>query len=177
METYCEPKELVENPDFRSQRALTLGCLSEEMIDKPIVGLMNRLNDKECFFTLQCCYGHFLFDGRRDPENLEPLPESDAIKEVEYRIAYIAFCIENSTPGKKLLALLRNSVSIDPDNIQFCSADWFWDRQVNSFALQVEPDRFKARDKAQIGYREALKVEAVRNRFFHHLEQSLSDLA
>lgn len=29
--------------------------------------------------------------------------------------------------------------AIEPDYLQFGSADWFWERWLNSYALQVEP--------------------------------------
>lgn len=49
------------------------------------------------------------------------------------------------------------------------SAGWFWRRQVNSYALQVEPDRFKHKDIAILGYKEALYFESVRNKFINKL--------
>ena len=60
-------------------------------------------------------------------------------------------------------------MDVDPDNIQFCCAEWFWERQVNSYALQVEPDRFKCEDKAILDYIEALKIERIRNESFTQL--------
>jgi hypothetical protein len=92
---------------------------------------------------------------------------------VEYKIAYIAFCIENSDLGKMLFDALKKIANIDPENIQFCGAEWFWERQVNSYALQVEPDRFKFADKAILDYREALKIEKIRNEFFVRLKELL----
>ena len=65
---------------------------------------------------------------------------------------------------------LQEITTIDPENIQFCSARWFWRKQVNSYALQVEPDRFKHKDKAVLDYREALHIEKLRNEVFHKLE-------
>lgn len=86
--------------------------------------------------------------------------------EVEYRIAYIALCIENSDLGRMFSNALKGIADIDPENIQFCCAEWFWERQVNSCAIQVEPDRFKFEDKAILGYQEALRIEEIRNEFF-----------
>lgn len=83
----------------------------------------------------QSCYGHFIYTGQRDPHNIEPLPVTDKIARVEYRIAYIALCIENNAAGIKLLKALKEITVIDPENIQFCGADWFWERQINSYAL------------------------------------------
>jgi len=139
------------------------------MIDGPIVGLINDLNLLPHCFTLQCCYGHFVFDGQRDTDNFEPLPLTDPGCSVEYRIAYICFCIENSDAGREFLESLKTITEIDPDNIQLCCAEWFWERQVNTYALQVEPDRFKRQDTAELEYPEALCVEKIRNEFFSGL--------
>ena len=115
--------------------------LTNESIDKPIVDLINGFNKLPHRFILQSCYGHFVYNGQTDPHNLDPLPSKDIISSIEYRIAYIAFCIENSLPGRKLFEMLRKIKSFDPENIQSCCAEWFWKRQVNSYVLQVEPDR------------------------------------
>ena len=120
METYTEPKELVENPHY-----------------------------------------------------LEPLPISDTITRVEYRIAYLCLCFENSDLGRGLLEALNIIAAIDPANIQFCCAEWFWKRQINSYMLQVEPDRFKHKDRAILDYREALHIEKIRNKFFVQIEELL----
>ena len=77
------------------------------MIDEPIIELINAFNKLPFCFTLQSCYGHFVYSGQNDPQNLEPLPLTDTIGVVEYRIAYIAFCIENSDQGRKFLEALR----------------------------------------------------------------------
>jgi len=46
-------------------------------------------NELPYCFTLQSCFGHFVFCGQNDQQNLEPLPVNDPIVKVEYRIAYI----------------------------------------------------------------------------------------
>jgi len=56
------------------------------------------------------------------------LPVKDTIAKVEYRIVYIAFCIENSFLGRELFESLKEITAIDPENIQFCCAEWFWKR-------------------------------------------------
>ena len=173
METFIEPKELVENPHYQEQRQRCLAGLADDMIDAPIIGLINDFNKLPYCFTLQSCYGHFLYNGRKDPNNLDPLPVTNTIDTVEYRIAYIAFCIDNSESGRRLFDALKKITAIDPENIQFCCAEWFWKRQVNSYALQVEPDRFKHKDKAILNYKEALKIENIRNEFFIHLKELL----
>jgi len=166
LETFTEPKALVENQYYKYQRQKCLASLIDHVIDEPIIEIVNAFNKLPYCFTLQSCYGHFICSGQNDPHNLQPLPLTDTITAVEYRIAYIAFCVEYSEMGKRLLDALKEFTDVDPDNIQFCCAEWFWQRQVNSYALQVEPERFKFEDKAVLDYREALRIEKIRNEFF-----------
>ena len=173
METFTELKGLVENPHYRNQRQKSLADLTDVMIDVPIIKIINGFNKLPYCFTLQSCYGHFLYSGQKDPHNLAPLPVTKTIARVEYRIAYIAFCIDNSNSGKGLFEALKEITTIDPENIQFCCAEWFWKRQVNSYALQVEPERLKHQDKALLDYREALQIEKIRNEFFIQLQKLL----
>ncbi len=174
METFIEPKALVENPQYEAQRQKCLVGLNDGMLDEPIVDLINAFNRLPHCFTLQSCYGHFVPPGQNDPRNLEPLPIIDTPAEVEYRVAYVALCVENSDSGNMLLNRLKEIHLIDPENIQFCCAKWFWERQANSYALQVEPDRFKNEDSAILNYTEALKIEKVRNVFFARLKEFLT---
>jgi len=173
LETFTEPRELVENPHYQDQRQKTLAGLSADMIDAPILYLINGFNKLSYCFTLQSCCGHFIYNAQKDSHNLEPLPVTDTIAKVEYRIAYICLCIENSYLGRGLLEALIEITAIDPENVQFCCAEWFWKRQVNSYALQVEPDRFKRKDRAILDYKEALYIEKIRNEFFVRLEDLL----
>lgn len=146
------------------------------MIDAPIIDLINGFNRLPFCFTLQSCYGHFVYNGQHDPHNFEPLPATGALNEVEYRIAYIAFCIENSPLGRNLLERLKGITAIDPQYVQFCCAQWFWQQQINSYALQVEPHRFKHKDTATIGIKEALHIEKIRNEFFMRLGTLLENV-
>jgi hypothetical protein len=146
LKTFTEIKELVENPYYQEQRQKSMCGLTDGMIDLPIIEVIKGFNKLPCCFTLQSCYGHFIYNGNKDPHNLEPLPVKDTITKVEYRIAYIAFCIENSFLGRKLFESFKEITAIDPENLQFCCAEWFWKKQVNSYALQVEPERFKRKD-------------------------------
>ncbi len=171
MQTITEPKELEENNHYQEQRKKVLSRIVDSMIDLPIIKLINDFNELPCCFTLQSCYGHFLYEGQCDPNSINLLPHMKTIERVEYRIAYIAFCIENSESGKKFLEALKEIPVIDPENIQFCCADWFWKRQVNSYALQVEPDRFKHKDTAILDYSEALHIEKIRNEFYVRLQE------
>lgn len=176
METFTKPKALTANPHYHEQRQKCLAELSDKLIDKPIIELVNAFNKLPYCFTLQSCYGHFFYLGQNDPHSLAPLPLTDTIASVEYRIAYIALCIENSELGRMFLDTLKGIADTDPANIQFCCAEWFWERQVNSYALQVEPDRFKCEDRAILDYEEALKIEKIRDEFFVLLNQLLRKL-
>jgi hypothetical protein len=171
LETFTEPKKLVENPDYQEQRRESLADLSDDMIDAPIVDIINGFNKLPYCFTMQSCYGHFIYNKQKDPYNLEPLPATVTADRVEYRIAYLCLCIQNSALGERLLEALSEIPAIDPQNIQLCCAEWFWKRQVNSYALQVEPDRFKHKDTAILDYREALHIEKTRNEFFVQLRE------
>ncbi len=176
METFTEPKEMVENLHYQAQRNKSLGNLTDSMIDIPIIALINDFNKLSYCFTIQSCYGHFVYSVQKNSHNLEPLPVTDTIARVEYRIAYIAFCIENSASGRQLIETLKEVTAIDPKSIQFCCAEWFWKRQVNSFALQVEPDRFKTEDRAILDYKDALHIEKIRNEFFIRLDELLKNI-
>jgi hypothetical protein len=169
METFTAARAFVENPHYDEEREDSLQKLDFSIIDPPIVGIIRGFARLPFCFTLQSCYGHFLYPGQIDAYNIEPLPDDKRIGTVEYRIAYLAFCIEDSAPGRELFNNLREITSVDPNYIQFGSADWFWERQVNSYALQVEPKKHLTRDKCHIDYLEALHVEKVRNRFFDEL--------
>jgi hypothetical protein len=173
LETFIELKELTENSHYQMQRRKSLCNLTDDMIDEPIIDLINGFNRLPYCFTLQSCYGHFVYNGQNDSHNLEPLPVSEIITKVEYRIAYIAFCIENSLMGRGLFEALKEITAIDPEKVQFCCAEWFWERQVNSYALQVEPDRFKHYDTAVVDFKEALYIEKIRNEFFIRLYELL----
>ena len=166
----------MENPGYQEQKRKTLCDLTDEMIDKPIIDLINGFNKLPYCFTLQSCYGHFLYDGQKNSNNLEPLPVTGSISKVEYRIAYVAFCIENSLLGKELFEALKEITAVDPENVQFCCAEWFWERQVNSYVLQVEPDRFKRKDAVKVDFMEALHIERIRNEFFVRLYELLKNV-
>ena len=173
LETFTDLKEFAENPNFQKQKPKNLSGLTDDMMDMPIIPIIRGFNELSCCFTLQSCYGHFVYEGQRNPKNLDPLPASARIGNVEYRIAYIAFCIENSTSGRLLREALQKITAISKGYVQFGCAEWFWNRQVNSYALQVEPDRFKCQDTAVVEFREALHIEKIRNEFFIRLSELL----
>jgi len=166
LETFTCKKPLVPNPFHQDQRRRALAGLDLGAIDAPIVEIVRGFTKRTYCFTLQSCYGHFIHREQRQWNNLDPLPVSDRVATVEYRIAYLAFCIEPSGPGRDFLHDLEKIPAIDPAYIQFGCADWFWNKQVNSYVLQVEPDRFKTKDRIKVDYQEARHIEQVRNRFF-----------
>jgi len=171
METFTALKKFVANPRYIEQRKRALHSLDLESIDNPIRNLIQDLSQLSFCFTLQSCYGHFLHDPEvDDPQNLDPLPAHSNMASVQYRIAYIALCIQDNTAGRQLYSHLEKIPALDPEYIQFGCAEWFWEQQVNSFALQVEPRRFMYKDQATIPYQEALHVQQVREIFVRELE-------
>jgi len=170
VETFTAPKKVIENPDYRAQRKRSLSKLDFKTIDVPIREMVRSFARLPYSFTLQCCFGHFLYTGQKNRHNLEPLPGSGRLTNIEYRIAYVALCIDNSPLGKSLLESLEQLPLINPEYIQFGCAEWFWARQVNSYALQVEPLRFMTRDTCVIEYPEAHHVEKIRSQFFTQLD-------
>ena len=176
METFVPPKNLAENPRYLNQRRGTLDVLDERMIDTPIVGLIREMNLLPYCFTLQCCFGHFGQNDQGDSYYLESACISDKNRDISYRLAYVCFCVENTVSGRWLLGLLADMPSVDPQYLQFGSAEWFWSRQVNTFVLQVQPERFKHKDIAVLSYPEALQVENVRDRFFDRLRTAIKGI-
>ena len=171
METFTEPKGFVDNPRYVQQRQASLAALDIDTIDAPIVDIVSSFQDLPCCFTLQSCYGHFIHAAQQDRNSTERLPISESIATVTYHIAYVALCLENSPAGKELLDDLMDIPAADPEFIQFGSADWFWARQVNSYALQVEPKRYMDKDQVTVDYREALHIQEVRDSFFSELRK------
>jgi hypothetical protein len=171
METFVEFKNMVRDPHFHEQRQRALDNLDMNLIDAPIAGLIDAFAKLPFCFTQQCCFGHFLYAGQKDRHRIEPLPASGAVRTIEYRIAYIAVCIENSASGTTLLKGLKQIPAIDPEYIQCGCAEWFWRQQVNSYALQVEPKRYMTKDTCSVDYSEALHIENVKNKFFAALNK------
>jgi len=174
METFTNSKVFVNNPDFRLKRIKSINHLNYNAIDEPIQDIIRDISKLTYCFTLQSCYGHFVYEDQRNQHNIVPLPTSPISGEIEYRIAYLAFCLENNEEGKDFLKKLESLTLIDEKYIQSGSAEWFWQRQVNSFVLQVEPERFKYQDKATVEYEEALHLEKIKNTFFIELRKLIS---
>ena len=173
METFTRLKKFKKNLYYQEQRQKSIDTLKIGIIDKPIVNLIKWFLKLPYCFTLQSCYGHFVYDGQRNTDNIEKVLKSQNIKFVEYRIAYIALCMQDSKSGSKLFEELSMVPQIDDKYIQFGCAEWFWERQVNSFALQIEPERYSTKDKVFIDYEEALHIEIIRNKFFKKLKDMI----
>jgi hypothetical protein len=170
LDTFAEPREFVEDSGYVQRRRQTLSALDLGTIDAPIRDLVGRLAGLPHCFTLQSCYGHFLYEGQRDPHGLGPLPTRD-VGQVRFRMAYLALCLRGDEDGRRFRRSLRELTEIDPQYVQFGSAEWFWRQHPNSYALQVVPERFKDRDEAIIQYAEAALVQKVRDQFFKQLRE------
>jgi len=175
LETFTQIKQFVDNPRYDEQRREIVDELDSDTIDAPIADLISGLAMLPYCFTLQSCYGHFLHGDQRNPRNTEPLPVSGHIAVVEYRLAYIALCIQNDDSGKALFDDLANVVAIDPAYVQWGCAEWFWSTYPNSYVLQVEPAGHMKKDKVSVDYREALHLEMTRDRFFSVLKGVVRD--
>ena len=173
METFTQARELVETDGYAKARTEAIAALDLSAVDGPIVDIVEGFAALPHCFTLQCCYGHFICGPEQDSHSLEPI-SSDSPGPVRYRIAYVAFCLEYSDGGRTLLRSLAKLPSIDPEYIQFGSADWFWERQANSYALQVEPEAHMLKDEAILEVREALHTQGTRDRFFEELRALLA---
>lgn len=88
---------------------------------------------------------------------------------MQYRIAYLAFVLENNRNGHALCRDLRVLASKRPAYVQFGSAGWFWDHSVNSYQIQVAPERDTCRDSLAVTFDEALVLEKVRDMVLREL--------
>jgi hypothetical protein len=175
METYTEYNSFTHNPNFKADRQIALDNLDCNLIVPPLLKLLKEINRLPCLFTLQCCHGHFLKKDGKEISNLELLETNERVK---YRLAYIAICLENSFSGKNFRQKLMSiPLSINQDMIQFCSAQWFWEQWLNTYALQVISKKYKDRDTAQLECAEAKEIEKVRDDFFVFLEDFIARLS
>lgn len=178
METFTEAKPFVDDPYYEKKREEALieleGLFKSRFIDTPIIEIIRGFTTLPHCFTLQSCFGHFVHDQQKNPKNVEPLSNyQDEISKVDYRIAYMVFCLQNNELGRKLFDDLEAIAEIDPTYIQFGSAEWFWQRCINSYVIQVEPERSKSKDRVYISMKEAFHIENVRNRFFVEIKKIL----
>lgn len=174
METFTPPRRFVPHPDYRKDRGRYLQGLWQEInrkaIDAPLHPLMQECMGVPHCFTLQSCYGHFVHAREPEKENLVPISRyTPEVGRVEYRIAYLALCLENSPAGHELYSELAGIAGLDPAFIQFGSADWFWDQIPNTYCIQLEPERIKNEDSGDVTWDEALRIEELRRPFFKRL--------
>jgi hypothetical protein len=175
METFIEARELVPFPAYAEERARALGAIEWGDLDAPVVDVVRAFNDLPHLFTLQCCHGHFLTAPGQDQHDLSPLPPGHS-SSVLYRIAYVAFCVEDCDQGRAFLERASQLPAlVDPDCVQFGCAGWFWDQWVDSYVLQVEPAAHRFKDQAALAAGEALRTQRVRDGFFEELRGLLAE--
>ncbi|MDY7001919.1 MAG: hypothetical protein SVS15_09085 [Thermodesulfobacteriota bacterium] len=173
METFTRPRAFIRDPGYVQRRNKALTDLAHAKIDPPLVNIIKDFNALPHCFTLQCCFGHFVVDGQEITLEAESLAKYPKDTLLEYRIAYLALCIENSDAGKRLYRDLSAIEQIGAGYIQFHGADWFWQRHANSYALQAVPERFKAKDTALVDFDEALVLEKTKARMFEEIQKVL----
>jgi len=174
METFSKARDFTEHPRYQRDRSKVLSRLKLRKIDAPIRDLVKDLGTLPHCFTLQCCYGHFLWKGQTDPHNLVSLPGHNT-GPVRYRIAYLALCIEQGGRGAYLRDRFAAICEVDEEYVQFGSPGWFWQQCPNSYALQVEPNRFARQDVATLEHAEALHVQSIRDAVFQGVREVLGD--
>ena len=174
METFTKARDLVYNRGFVRARQKSVAELDLSCIDAPITDIVEGFNLLPHCFTLQCCYGHFICLPEQGPHNFDPIPPAFSGL-ATYRIAYIALCLEYSRRGQALLQSLARITAVDPDFVQFGSADWFWERCTNSYAIQVEPKAHMLKDEAILGPAEAVQTQAARDIFFGEIRALLAE--
>jgi len=173
LETFAKARELVEDRGFVRARQKSIAELDLSSIDDPIADIVEGFGALPHCFTLQCCCGHFLCLPEQGLHSIDRIPPGFSGL-ATYRIAYIAFCLENSRRGQALLQSLAQLPAVDPDFVQFGSADWFWERWINSYALQVEPKAHMLKDEVILGAAEALQTQAARDLLFRELRVLLA---
>ena len=170
METFSEARDFVQHTHYERDRTSVMSNLVLEDIDEPIRDIVADLLRLPQCFTLQSCFGHFIWEGQHDEHNLGVLPSQNQGL-VRYRIAYLALCIKRGAQGTHLRERLASIREIDVECVQFGSPDWFWQKYPNSYALQVEPKRFALQDQALLEHTEALYVQSVRDKFFQRMRE------
>lgn len=174
METFTPCKPFTDYPDFGIEREAVLKSIDTGSIDPPLRALVNEINKLEHLFTLQCCHGHFVDENGRELVNAD---EGAAGGSLIYRLAYLAVCLADSRAGRETRRqLVHIPALVDLPNVQFGSAEWFWEQWPNSYVVQVMPERYKDLDKARIDHPEALELGKIRDKFFVALNQMLARL-
>ncbi len=170
METFTKPRPLEDNSDFARQRATALVGLEGASIDEPLRELIADLNRLPYCFTLQCCWGHFLVPGETDELTLAA-PPARGMAELDYKLAYVALCVSDDDIGRSFRDDIAGLVDAEPRFVQFGSADWFWERQVNSYAIQVAPRKKRKRDRMTLDGKQARLLSHARTRMFREFAE------
>jgi hypothetical protein len=174
METFSSPRPFVPSGGYSRDRRDCLAALDLAAIDEPLVDLVSGFAELPHCFTLQCCHGHFLCAPGQDPRSLDRIPSGHRGR-VRYRIAYVALCLENDRRGRALRRALARVPDVDPDFVQFGSADWFWRRWPNSYALQVAPAAHRHEDEFRLEASVAFRLQETRDLFFGRLREVLAE--
>ncbi|MCP3929265.1 MAG: hypothetical protein GY705_09220 [Bacteroidetes bacterium] len=143
-------------------------------IDPPLTELIKAFNSLPYCYTLQCCSGHFFNEILRLNYVSRLLFYPEKSDTIQYSIAYIAVCICNCLLGRRLIEGLKKIALMDPEYIQFGCAQWFWQKTVNSYVLQVEPQKYLDKDIISIEYSEAIRVMKARDFFLVKLKDMLT---
>jgi hypothetical protein len=77
METFSKPRDFIHHARFARDRSNILSELRLGNIDLPIRDIVAALMKLSYCFTLQSCYGHFIWDGQPDLHNMAVLPLQD----------------------------------------------------------------------------------------------------
>lgn len=175
METFIEARDLVPFPAYAEERARALAAIDWEDLDAPVVDVVRALDELPYVFTLQCCHGHFLTGPEQDERDLAPL-SAEHSGAVRYRMAYVAFCVEDCDSGRAFAERASRLPALcEPGYVQFGSAVWFWEKWVDSYVLQVQPAAHRFKDQAALTAGEALRTQRARDRFFEELRGLLAD--
>ena len=175
METFGPPMEMVENKAFERKRQKAIEKLRLSEIDSDIRDIVSGFSRLPHCYTIQSCRGHIIEPGPEGGPVVKKEPGPDPPKSALYQIAYLAFVIEDSKPGRELQRFLAGLEGLDKDLIQWGSATWFWldQDQVNSYVIQVEPYRYREMDRFTMNRPEALKWLEVRELFFDAVREKL----
>ena len=173
METFANAGKLTRDPCYLLNKERQVSKIKTDEIDVPLRRFIREFNRIPHAYTLQCCWGHFLRGYPKNPVIQDELPERTGHEKVVYQIAYLAFCVQNCAPGKRLLEKMEQTVALDPNFVQFGSARWFRQQQVNSYVLQVVPERFKFCDRCSLEYKEARKIQKLKKAFFNDMNQKI----
>jgi hypothetical protein len=163
---------MLKNPGYDSKRRRALASLDPGSLDPPMVELVHGYNRLPHCYTLQSCHGHIIPSMKGGAGPVKRLPVDQPPARACYQLAYLALVIENSPRGKGLLHSLGLAAPANHSFIQLGGADWFWhdQGQVNSYVVQVSPQRFKGFDRFEMERPEALQWKQAREDFLAGLE-------